>query len=584
MATSVDVSAVVSELIECALLFRSELCMFAFAAVVYLIGIGFNVQPRPPSPGDDPLKPNVSECDDPDVNKRHGVDSQQFASEAGSCKHCVDEAPLSEAWALLLCRRVLAKRSWVGLCVAMPVVTIAAFVITRLRQSGHQSPPTPSDTVDAQLPPVTLTPTPAFIDASFSSLEQAGDGDNGVRRMAKKTQAGDAMQSTKGSPITRAQELLPKAESMVIRCGSVAAQIDKLRLDNIKPDDATVAQAVKSFHALRELEEPFRATVSQLTAVMQGLNTTVAELSHEEGQAEADGMMEQSYVMRSAARDCLLGAVRRAHALSMHLARSPLQGETPFNCAEGLLTNVETLALAESAEEDDADLMFILGLYWSEASTSGAKTPCFADTLNRGALARDAHGVYAPRGIVRAEELLARAEIESFEDYQPERRSARASQLYEHATFLESEHLDAAAEWRYRDASLLGAQLHRPRLAAHSLARLSAMLMSTSNKKSALAAANEALQFDQDPLALYLQTSLRLSIGAYSTGAELREAARKLKSLAGQLPFDDLEAQRVVWAEELALWDAVGEGGLSACLALGDVAKIMICIVGRFAL
>jgi hypothetical protein len=250
------------------------------------------------------------------------------------------------------------------------------------------------------------------------------------------------------------------------------------------------------------------------------------------------------------------------------------------------LANIESLAIREAKVEDDAnaDTHVDLAMYWSMVAVADEGTPCFKASLSRNSFAQDAQGTFVPADIVEAERMLLWAEQHTFEDLLPAVAVKRASRLYQHANHLAMQHHDAGAEWRYRAAASHAAEHGESRLAAHSLARLGTMLMLRNRRQEALVAADAALTHTEDPLALYLQVSLRLRAGGFQTSDAVHAAVKQLQALAGQLPWKALEAERTALEADLALWDAVAEGSVSKCLWLHDAAKVLICMLCRFAL
>lgn len=255
-------------------------------------------------------------------------------------------------------------------------------------------------------------------------------------------------------------------------------------------------------------------------------------------------------------------------------------------CVPGSLRNVEQLALSAARAEDDdnSETPFDLAQYLSIVSVARDEAPCFAVGVQEAEVARDAEGYLAPQDMIEAENLLKQAEEKSWEGSRHQKAKARAIRLLEHANFLASDvQLDAAAEWRYRTSSDLAASWNEKALASEALGRLGVMFLQRSRRKEALTAAEEALQHDSDPLALYLQASLQLSFGHLPTGSDVQEAAQRLKSLAGKLPWEALEKERSALETDLATWEAVAEGDTMKCFGLADVAKVLICLVSRFA-
>jgi len=376
--------------------------------------------------------------------------------------------------------------------------------------------------------------------------------------------------------LTPSRQLLTVVGTLVMRCGALTREMEALQSQEQPHFSKHMGS---SFRALRDLECPFRSAYLALASSVQYL-----ELQATDDDPDAGEVLNHLLSVRSAARDSLLEAVRQARGLSMLVRRATPESRQALDCAPGLLGGIEDLAMTEARKEaeDHADTQFELGMYRSEASIVGGGAPCFRDSLS-GSLARDAHGVFVPGDIAEAEDILLQAEQLSIEVEIPQRAASRALRLYAHANYLSRQLLDAAAEWRYRDAAAIALVQGYPGFASQSLSHLSAMLVTRGRRQEALHVASEALTHDvDDPLALYLQTSLRLSLGEFSTGVAVRDASKTLQALAGRLPWEALEAQRTMWEADLALWDAVADGTVWACMRLHDVAKVLICLVGKF--
>lgn len=144
---------------------------------------------------------------------------------------------------------------------------------------------------------------------------------------------------------------------------------------------------------------------------------------------------------------------------------------------------------------------------------------------------------------------------------------------------LALKHHDSAAEWRYRAAAELAALHRRQKLASHALGRLGYFLTLRGRKEEALESAGQALDHgEEDPLAQYLQASLRRSLGELRTTEEVEFAEKQLSSVAGKLPSKTLEDQRAVAHGELGWWRLVATEGLQVCLRAWDAAQMLICV------
>lgn len=385
------------------------------------------------------------------------------------------------------------------------------------------------------------------------------------------------------------KKLLPSVEALVVNCGSLTKQMEALQVVRSKVNElspglsaadpvAVLAQhAITLFQQLRDLHFPFQDAIAALDRSVMTMQAVPSSRTSE--------VLYELENIRTVARECLLKAMREARVLAMVFQHAEPQPQKPLECDSMLLAGVEDFAIvaAKAEEDDNADTHWDLAMYWSIVSVAEGGTPCFRDSLSGRKSARDERGLFVPGDVVEAETMLRSAEENTYDAFRPERAAQRAHRLQEHANFLSWSGNDAASEWRFRAAASLAAEHQQPKLAAHSLGRLGAMLLLRSRQRDALAAADEALSHFEDPLALYLQTSLRLKFGEFPTGASVRTAAKQLQTLAGQLPWEALETERAALESDLALWDAVAEGDVKKCLWLGDVAKVLICMGGWLA-
>lgn len=251
-------------------------------------------------------------------------------------------------------------------------------------------------------------------------------------------------------------------------------------------------------------------------------------------------------------------------------------------------------------DQASADVTFSLGLHWSELAVgidgpgpSGAETgpsslydaiaslfgglPGFAAGAEQN-LAQDAHGFYVPKQIAAAEELMLKGESHRSGSSSQDKAAQRAVRLYQHARFLASHNYDAAAEWRYRATAEISAARQRPNLAAHSLGRLSNFLMQRGRQAEALEAATGSLQHADDPLARLLQASLRRSMGLLLTAEDVEAVAAQLQTTSGVALSRSIEEQRVAVLADLADWRDAAKGGIGACFAFSDAARVMLCL------
>jgi len=160
-----------------------------------------------------------------------------------------------------------------------------------------------------------------------------------------------------------------------------------------------------------------------------------------------------------------------------------------------------------------------------------------------------------------------------------DRAAVRALRLYQHAKMLALKHHDSAAEWRYHAAAKLAAEHRRQKLASHALGRLSYFLSLRGRKEEALEVSAKSLQYgEEDPLAVYLQASLRRSLGELKTNEDVEAAEKQLSAVAGKLPSKALEDQRAAAYSDLTWWRLVATEGLHHCFRAWDAAQMLVCI------
>lgn len=293
---------------------------------------------------------------------------------------------------------------------------------------------------------------------------------------------------------------------------------------------------------------------------------------------------------RSSASVCLLEALQEARLLAAALPQHDKLVQQAQTCAPDLLKNVEATAVAEAEKVSEPSTTFALGLYWSEIGVATAPAPLFgAEQLAGGGQdagwADDAVGGSSkrvPAAVARAEALLkAGEEATANETARADRGATRALRLYQHAKSLALLHHDDAAESRYLAAAQAAAATQRAKLASHSLTRLAYFLSLRGRHHRALAVAQQALLHSHDPLAIYLTVTIRRTLGDLKTDQEVAEAEGIVASVAGQLPSQALEQQRAALEEELRLWRRAAAEEEGSCLALHDVARVLLCFVGR---
>jgi hypothetical protein len=256
-----------------------------------------------------------------------------------------------------------------------------------------------------------------------------------------------------------------------------------------------------------------------------------------------------------------------------------------------MLEEYQTMIMNEVKEAKDGATLFALGVYYSDAGLAaeqGQQRPPFFGagsqptarwSSSESTWAADAGGTHAPSDIVQAEALMLAGEEASSDADRSDRGAGRALRLYQHAKMLALKHHDSAAEWRYRSSAEIAVTYRRQKLASHALGRLSYFLSLRGRKEEALNVSVSALENgEEDPLAHYLQASLRRSLGELKTNEDVYAAQDQLEKVAGKLPSKALEDQRAVAAHELGWWRLVATDGLQVCLRAWDAAQMLICV------
>jgi hypothetical protein len=332
---------------------------------------------------------------------------------------------------------------------------------------------------------------------------------------------------------------------------------------------------------------------------MKGLGETfreyLAEVRRLETAPTGAEMLDELRRQRADTTVCMLEAVKDARFLAMDVPRSDPLVQQAMSCERPPFATLEELVVTEAERIADDTVRFALGLYWSEVGVQsaanvplfGTPPPLFDGTAESSpAWTSDESGGNShrvPAAFVRAEALLLQGQRASVDDQvRAERGAMRALRLYQHAKSLALVHHDAAAETRYVAAAEAAASHNRTRLAAHSLTRLSYFLSLRADQRRALDFATRALRYDSDPLAEYLEVTLKRSLGLLRTAAEVVAAEKVLETVAGQLPSKLLEDQREEAHKELMAWRKLAaEDGIAACAAVGDAARFLLCAACR---
>jgi len=360
------------------------------------------------------------------------------------------------------------------------------------------------------------------------------------------------------------------------RCTAAWEELRALRNGKAIP----VPESLSVLRSLSRLESVMRQALAALRDGIWAWRTWTEKTENPRAAAHGGKQIEELHELRGKVRSCTIRAIQEARAVVLALPQSHELVRNAVRCHPKLLADLEALALQEAEQETYAGAQFNLGLYWSEIGVSG-DVPFFGQRASE-SWGSDADGLYIPLDLARAEGLMLLGEEASDDTELAERGPVRALRLYHHAKRLALQHHDAAAEVRYRTAAKVAALHQRHKLAGHSLTRLSYFLSLRGWQAEALSTANEALDFTPDPLALYLQATLRCSLGYVKEEAEILEVESQLMQIAGKLPSQALEEKRYTAHRELRIWRAAAEGGLETCFALQDASRVLACLICKF--
>lgn len=393
-------------------------------------------------------------------------------------------------------------------------------------------------------------------------------------------------------------ELFYQARTVLQRCADIASELQTLRRS--AKVSASSGEALSLLSMLGNLERPATDALEGLSW-SQRLMERETQTAVEENEAENDLDEEDSAFddieenlsshqivdMRIGLRHCLLRVVREARAVSGGLFTTSPQVRRVMKCRPHMLGGVESLALREASMETDPGVKFSLGMYHSELALATSEagtsaTPTVAIFAKPSVLQGSGDSMHL---VAIAEDLLLLGEQASSGASESERRFMRAKRMVQHAYGVFTPlGLHAMVASRFRQASAIFVSLGNTKLAAQTLSDLAEHEFSFGDHAASLAYAGEALAIDHsEPVALYLQATLRRSLGELRTEEDVHFARQQLEQVAGRLP-GELESRRAVAYEELVGWAAVAEAGtLSKCVELPDVASVLICAMCRLA-
>eukprot|EP00929_Paragymnodinium_shiwhaense_P120330 TRINITY_DN92272_c0_g1_i1.p1 TRINITY_DN92272_c0_g1~~TRINITY_DN92272_c0_g1_i1.p1 ORF type:complete len:573 (-),score=135.50 TRINITY_DN92272_c0_g1_i1:72-1718(-) len=374
----------------------------------------------------------------------------------------------------------------------------------------------------------------------------------------------------------RTRSVLAAVQATSERCEASVNRLQKFRRNAPeKPGDAIVALS-----GLAGFEAPASEAADALGTV-----TTVLQKQMDTGDFDAEDIMYEVPPLRIKFRSCLLRAAKDARSVAQSLPRESALTLRAQRCRPDMLVPLDRLAFKEAEGDADPGVIFNAGLLKSEIAVTMTATPFFGKMVPATSLSlEDARGLLAPSDLVLAEQMFLQGLKASVGPDETEKAALSAIRLCQHAKFLMDAGADAAAEWRYRAGAELAAKHGRDKLASHTYGQLSYFLNQRGRSDLALDSANEAMSLGSDPLASYLQVTLRMSLGELRSAEQVKEAARQLLSIDGRLPSKALEENRAAAYSNMALWNKVSvTETVESCLALGDVANVLICFLGKVA-
>jgi tetratricopeptide (TPR) repeat protein len=399
-------------------------------------------------------------------------------------------------------------------------------------------------------------------------------------------------------------ELFHQSRSVLKRCGDIASELQNMRRSNKVA--TSPGSALTSLSVLGSLERPAtdaleglvwsQRLMEKLSEARIGENDANGDLDEWDSTFAANDELpsvQQLVDTRVGLRHCLLRAVREARAVSANLVANSPAVHRGMICSPHMLQGVEALALREASLEIDPGVNFALGMHHSELaialreeSTSITPSAVFFGEPEIVQGSRDHEGLKVTSLVHAAEDLFLLGEQASSGASKSERRLLRAKRLVQHAygVFATLGFHDSAAS-RVKEASAIFASLGETRLAAQTLSEMAEHHLATGDHEASLASAGEALALDDsEPVALYLQATLRRSLGELRTEEDVHLARKQLGQVAGRLPGKELESRRALAHAEMIGWAAVAEAGtLARCFELHDVALVLICAMCRLA-
>jgi len=439
---------------------------------------------------------------------------------------------------------VAASRKHAGLWVGLAIVTLAIFFMPE-----EESQPAHDNLEECMLKDVITTPNiQAFV--------------------------------SKGSAIKPTQ--LEILDSLEDRCASLNKEF--LSLSNVVTTSHHLSTSANLLEDLRSFDAQYDLAMSYQEPAYAPHNLSDQNAtSNQEWQRAQIKALVDSKSKSMTIRVCFLQLVTSARRLTASLPLIGGNENGALGCEEGMLAGIEEKAVRELELDKSAVALSCLGVHWSLLSVSSI-SPLFGSgpmppRQHSSGWVQDYWGMQAPADMVHAEDLFLRsAQAHGSKSWRaPALSLIHAHRLKDHAQALESYEQHSAAAKRYQLMAQFAEEGGSAPLSAYALSRLSLSLKMQGSDEEALAAAKKAVDLTMDPLAQFVLATVRLSSGLLTTDASMKGAEGQVRAAAGQLPTEDMEAQRAKMHSEMLTWQKISDGNANECLWTGDAARFVIC-------
>jgi tetratricopeptide (TPR) repeat protein len=378
---------------------------------------------------------------------------------------------------------------------------------------------------------------------------------------------------------------LGRLQALEQRCASLKKDFDRIAGRNAERID----DSARLFQELRTFDSEYMEVMSSFDLTLRApqpnegmLDTNVTK---NVAQSRLQRILHMGKSRRALIRVCFLQVVTKARQHAVALPHEKGNSNGAFGCEVGMLSRVEQHAVSEAeAEVENTGVLSSLGAYWSELATSGrAAAPIFG-------FGYDSSGKVLTKWMMNSwdsqpsaemihSELLLSKSVDISDVKLPSLNFVQAQRLIAHADLLEAKAYHSAAVQRYEKAAHLAGENGNAPLSAQALSKLSFSLKQYGSTTEALEAAGKAIELTQDPLARFVQASIQVTSGLLQNREELKMAEEQLKSVAGQLPTPELEAQRQKMRVEMMMWSWVSQGDMAKCTGIKDPARFLICVI-----